>query len=444
MADKSAEDDGSAGKGGGAGTRDEAHPSARSQRGLDWLNFFVADVQTSFGPFVALYLTAEGWSQGRIGLALTVGTLVAIASQAPGGALVDEVRSKRLLLAASLVLIAVGALIFAFFPSFLFVMVAEVVHGSTGGVTKPALAAVGLGLVGHRALSRRLGRNHRYDSFGNALTAGLMGLLGHFVSKRATFLAAAALCAPALFALSRINGNEIDYARARQAAPGRDKKPKKARLRDLLKNHRLLIFAGCLALFQFANASVMPLTSERLASKDQHESELITAALVIVPQVVTALIAAWIARRADDWGRKPLLLLGFAALPARAVLFTFAPNPWYLLPIQSLGGLTAAVIGILTPLVIADVTRGTGRYNIAQGAVGIASGIGASLSTTASGYLVQMLGYTVGLYGLAAVGLAGVGLVWWQMPETRHEALPETAGQDSAGGPWIRPLHGSQ
>ena len=437
---------------GDASKRDGAHPSARSERGLDWLNFFVADVQTSFGPFVALYLAAHGWSQGRIGLAITVSSLAAIASQLPGGALVDEVRSKRVLVGASLVLIALGALIYAFFPTFLFVMVAEVMHGSTGGVTKPALAAIGLGLVGHRALSRRLGRNHRYDSFGNALTAALMGLLGHFVSKRATFLAAAALCAPALFALSRINGDEIDYARSRQAGSGRSQKPnekphekpKTARLLDLAKNHRLVIFAGCLVLFQLANASVMPLTSERLAQRDKHESELVTAALVIVPQVVTALIAAWIARRADDWGRKPMLLLGFGALPIRAALFTFVPNPWYLLPIQSLGGLTAAVVGILTPLVIADVTRGTGRYNIAQGAVGVASGIGASVSTLASGYIVQMLGYTIGLYGLAAVGLAGVGLVWWQLPETRHEALPETAGQDGAGGAWLRPLHGSR
>lgn len=416
---------------------DAAHPSKRSERGLDWLNFFIADVQTSFGPFVALYLTAQGWSQGRIGLALTVGSLTAIASQLPGGALVDAVHSKRLLIGASLVLIAIGALIFAFFPSFLFVMAAEIVHGSTGGVTKPALAAIGLGLVGHRALSGRLGRNHRYDSFGNALTAGLMGVLGHFVSKRATFLAAAALCAPAIFALSRINGGEIDYARSRQAVPMRGrpgrKKPKAARLLDLVKNRRLLIFAGCLVLFQFANASVMPLTSERLAQKHQHESELVTAALVIVPQVVTALIAAWVARRADNWGRKPMLLLGFGALPIRAALFTFVPNPWYLLPIQALGGLTAAVVGILTPLIIADVMRGTGRYNIAQGAVGVASGIGASASTLVSGYLVQMFGYTLGLYGLAAVGLAGVGLVWWQMPETRHEALQEADGQDGAG-----------
>jgi predicted MFS family arabinose efflux permease len=412
---------------GDASESDGARPSDRSERGLDWLNFFVADVQTSFGPFVALYLAAQGWPEGRVGLALAVGTLTAIVTQAPGGALVDEVRSKRLLLAASLVLIAVGALIFAFFPSFLFVIVAEIVHGSTGGVTQPALAAVALGLVGHRALSKRLGRNQRFDSFGNALTAGLMGLLGQFVSMRATFLAAAALCAPALFALSRINGDEIDYARSRAAVPGRDQERKAARLLDLAKNHRLLVFAACLVLFQFGDASVMPLTSERLAQHDKYESELVTAALVIVPQIVTALIAAWVARRADDWGRKPLLLLGFAALPIRAVLFTFVSNPWYLLPIQALGGLTSAVVGILTPLVVADIMRGTGRYNIAQGAVGVTSGIGAALSTAASGYLVQMLGYTVGLYGLAAVGLAGVGVVWWQMPETRHEALQGSA-----------------
>lgn len=275
-----------------------------------------------------------------------------------------------------------------------------------------------------------------------------MGGLGHFVSKRATFLAAAALCAPALFALSRINSKEIDYARSRQAdsprgRPGR-KKPKTARLLDLAKNRCLLIFAACLVLFQFANASVMPLTTERLARHDKHVSELVTAAFVIVPQVVTALIAGWIARHADTWGRKPLLLLGFGALPLRAALFTFVPNPWYLLPIQSLGGLTAAVVGILTPLVIADVTHGTGRYNLAQGAVGVASGVGASASTLVSGYVVEMLGYTIGLYGLAAVGLAGVGLVWWQLPETRHEALPDTAGQQGVGSAWLRPLHGSQ
>ncbi len=355
-------------------------PSERSLRGLDWLNFFVADVQTGFGPFVSVYLAANGWSQGTIGTVLTVGSLTGIASQLPGGALVDAVKRKRGLIAAALAMIAAGAAIFAFSSSFPFVLVAEVLHGATAGLVKPALAAIGLGLVGHGALSRRLGRNHRYDSFGNAATAALMGALGHFVSMTATFFAAVALCLPAGWALTRIRGEEIDYSRARLASDRRQPR-NTARLRELAKNHLLLIFGLCLVLFQFSNASVLPLATERLAQQHQHESELFTSALVIIPQVVTALLATWVGHRADVWGRKPLLLVGFGTLPVRAVLFSLAPSPWFLLPVQVLGGLTAAVIGVLTPLVIADLTRGTGRYNLAQGAVGTASGIGASLST---------------------------------------------------------------
>lgn len=397
---------------------DDVRPSRRSQRGLDWLNFFIADVQTGFGPFVAVYLSARSWSEGEIGLALTLGGLASVAAQVPGGALVDTVGSKRLLIGLAVAMIALGALIFAFWPSVMMIFIAETLHGCSSGVIKPALAAIGLGLVGHRALSGRLGRNHRYDAFGNAATAALMGVLGYFVSDRTTFLVGAALCIPAVWSLTRIRGSEIDYARARSA---RDRNaPRQAtRLREIARSHSLLVFVGSLVLFQFANASVMPLASERLGQQHGHESELVTSALIVVPQIVTALIAGWVARRADDWGRKPLLLAGFAVLPVRALLFAVAPGPWYLVAIQSLGGLTAAMIGIMTPLVIADVTRGSGRYNLAQGAAGTAAGIGASVSTVASGYVAQLFGYALAFSSLAAVGLGGLGLLYWWLPETQ-------------------------
>ena len=404
----------------GAEAEDRPRPSKASLHGLDWLNFFIADVQTSFGPFVSVYLAANGWSQGTIGTVLTVGSLTGIASQLPGGALVDAVERKRVLIACALLMIAAGALIFAFSSSFVPVVAAEVLHGSTAGLVKPALAAIGLGLVGHSALSGRLGRNHRFSSFGNAATAMLMGGLGHFIAMKATFFATAALCVPALFALGRIRGHEIDYARARSASDRREPR-KTARLHELWKNTRLLIFAGCLVLFQFANASILPLASERLAHQHTGVSELFTSALVVVPQVATALIATWVGHYADVWGRKPLLLAGFAVLPVRAVLFSLAPSPWYLVLVQVLAGLTAAVIGVLTPLVIADVTKGSGRYNLAQGAVGTASGIGASVSTIASGYFAQLLGDTAAFFGLAAVGLAGLLILWWFLPETHAE-----------------------
>ena len=288
---------------------------------------------------------------------LTVGSVCGIASQLPGGAIVDGVRSKRAVVAVALVMVAGGALLFYFSATFWFVLLAQLMHGLTAGLITPAKAAIGLGLVGHRGLSRRLGRNHRYDSFGNAGTAGAMGVLGHFVAKSASFLFAAFLCLPALWALFRIRGGEIDYARARNAKPGEtDKHP--ARYRDLLKNQQLLIFAGALVLFQIANASAIPLVTERLGQNDGGQSDLIVAGLVIVPQVITALIAPWMARRADAWGRKPLLLVAFAALVARVLLFTIAPGPLWLLPMQALSGIDAAVLGILSPV---DYRRRDGR-----------------------------------------------------------------------------------
>ncbi|MDI3308702.1 MAG: MFS transporter [Acetobacteraceae bacterium] len=409
-----------------AGGGGEAHPSRRSQSGLDWLNFFIADVQTGFGPFVAVYLATHSWSPGEIGLVLTIGSLTAMASQTPGGMLVDAVEAKRLLIGIAIGLIAAGALIIALWPSFYLVAVAEVLHGSTGGMIRPALASLGLGLVGHAALSGRLGRNHRYDSLGNGLTALLLGLVGHFMAKRTTFFAVAFLCLPAVWALTRIDGREIDYARARSARDqGRPREA--ARWRDLARNRGFLVFIGCLMLFQFANASLMPLASGRLGLQHAAGSELVTAGMVAVPQAVAALIALRVAALADSWGRRPLLLIGFAVLPVRAALFTLVPGPWYLVAIQSLDGITAAVIGVMTPLVIADLVRGTGRYNFAQGIAGTAVGIGAGLSTAISGYVAQGFGYMAGFLGLAAVGLAGLGLVWWQMPETRPEEVG-TAG----------------
>ncbi|HEX5327967.1 MAG TPA: MFS transporter, partial [Acetobacteraceae bacterium] len=318
----------------------------------------------------------------------------------------------------------------ALFPRYLPVLAGEAMHGVTGGAVRTAVAAIGLGLVGHRAYHTRVGRNHRYDSLGNAATAAGMGVLGRFVGAAAPFFAAAGLCVPAFLALGLIRGREIDYARAR-GSEGR-KEPKAARWRELARNRGLLVFAGCLFLFQFANASMLPLAGERLAAQNQHESEVIVAALVVVPQLVTALLAALIARKADEWGRKFLLVAAFGALLARTVLFSFAFNPWYLVGVQILGGLTAAVIGILTPLIVADLTARTGRYNFSLGAVGMIAGVGATVSTTAIGFLAERLGFTVGFLALAVVAALGLAAAWWQMPETVHVVRGQRAEAERA------------
>ncbi len=420
-ADQASPQDSTIGEGRWAARR--PNPSARSQRGFDWLNFFIADVETAFGPFVSVYLAQYGWTQGAIGTVLTVNSAVALATETPAGALVDWIRKKRLVIVVCLVLIALGSLLIGLIPRYVPVMLGEFMHGVTGGAVRTAVAAIGLGLVGHRAYHTRVGRNQRYDSFGNAATAAGMGLLGTYVSPGAPFYAAAALCIPAFLCLSMINGREIDYATARGAV-GR-KEPKAARWHELLRNKTLVIFAICLFLFQFADSSMVPLASERLAKDYKGQSEIVTAALVVVPQLVTALLAMWLARKADEWGRKPLLIAAFVALLIRTVLFGIAFSPWFLVGIQTLGGLTAAVVGIMIPLVVADATKGTGRYNFSLGAVSMIAGIGATISFAASGYIAQILGFGPAFLSLAIAAGVGLGVLWWLLPETVDAARAE-------------------
>jgi hypothetical protein len=176
--------------------------SKQSRRGLDWMNFFLADIQTGFGAFVAFYLADLGWEKQQVGLALSVGTAAGLIAHIPGGALVDAVPWKRALAALGITMIAASALIYALVPTFTLVFIAEVLHGVTGGIVTPAIAAISLGLVGRGAMSVRTGRNYRFDAAGNALTAGAMGLAGQYLAKSAIFFGAAALCVPALIARS--------------------------------------------------------------------------------------------------------------------------------------------------------------------------------------------------------------------------------------------------
>ena len=231
--------------------------SAQSRRGLDWMNFFLADVQTGFGTFVAFYLARLGWSERSVGIALTVGGLAGVISQIPGGALADAVHWKRGLSAIGIAAIGVAALILALEPGYFAVMFASLLQGATGGVVTPAIGAISLGLVGRRGMSVRTGRNYRFAAGGHALTAALMGLVGADFAVSSIFIAAAALCIPALIALALIRPQEIDYGRARNAAKGEHAKI--GRVVDLLKNDRLVLFTAALVLFQLADASMLPL-----------------------------------------------------------------------------------------------------------------------------------------------------------------------------------------
>jgi MFS family permease len=232
--------------------------------------------------------------------------------------------------------VIVSALILAFWPRLPFVFIGLVLQGVTGGFLGPAIAAISLGLVGHSALAERLGRNQRFASTGALVGAALMGITGYLLSYQSIFLIVVLLGLPLFLALARIRPADVHFGRSCGApAHHDDSQPPRSGRRILLKDFRLVIFATGLFLFQLANASVLPLAGEILVRKSQTHSSLVISALIIVPQIIVALMAPWVGRQAQDWGRRPLLLIGFAALPIRALGFALISDPLLLLAVQA-------------------------------------------------------------------------------------------------------------
>lgn len=357
--------------------------SSRSRRGLDWFVFFVADVQTGFGPFVAVYLTAQKWTQTDIGLILTVGGLIALFGQIPGGAILDAMRSPRLAAALSVLLIGVSALILALWPVFPAVLGSRILQAGASCILGPAIAALSLGLVRRTEIGERLGRNGSFASIGTGLAAAGMGACGYYISNQAVFFVTAAFVVPALIALLQINTRDIDPNRAHGSS--KTQPLTLAAVKSLLTNRTLAIFALCVLLFHLANAAMLPLVASMLTLQSSQSSAALIAVAMVVPQFVVAILSPTVGRKSQQWGRRPILLIGFSALVIRAILFAAVTPSELIVLVQVLDGISAAALGVLVPLSIADITRDSGRFNLTQGLVGCAMGIGASISTTLAG-----------------------------------------------------------
>jgi MFS family permease len=396
----------------------EHSPSRASLNGLHGINFFNAAMLAGFGPYVAVYLAEQKWTQENIGFVLTASSLAGLLALLPGGELLDKVRSKRGLAALGASMVAVTALAIGIWPDFPVVFTALVLHGTTGAFLGPAIAAISLGVVGHLALPEQLGRNQRFASAGSLIATGLMGLIGYLMTYQAMFLIAAALGLPLLVALAAIRPADIDFARSCGAAH-LDAPTQRARTTHVWKNPAVLTFAAGLFLFQLANAAMLPVVGAALVYEGESRSSLIVAALITLPQIVVALLAPWVGRQARRWGRRPLLLIGFGTLAIRALLFALTADPLLLVCLQLLDGISGAIVGVLTVLVTADLTHGTGRFNLAQGIIGTASGLGAALSTALFGFVAANFDWAATFLSMASVSVLAISIMWLFMPETR-------------------------
>ena len=384
------------------------------QYALDWHNFFVANVQTGFGPFIAVYLSSEAWTQGQIGTALSIGTIAGMVSQLPGGAVVDALHNKRLAALAACIAICFSATMLALWPEWLPVLAAEVLHGFASAMLPAAIAAMSLALVGRAALGERVGRNSRFAALGNGIAAAVMGAVGSYVSEVAVFYLTAALMIPGILALFWIPQRSVTERVPQQTGISGWREAMR-----LLLGWRVLVFAAIVTLFHFGNAAMLPLVAGEVTTSLGKQASLVIAACIVLPQLLVAYASPHVGRLADHWGRRPVIVLTFLAVPVRGVLLALFGGTKYLPFIQMLDGISAAGFGVMLPLVAADLSRGTERFTLCMGMLGLAGGLGATLSTSLAGNLADRYGNGTALWVLAAAGLSSVLLALVALPEMR-------------------------
>jgi len=340
----------------------------------------------------------------------------------PGGAIIDAAKSERLVAALAIATIGACALAYAAMPIFPVVVAAATLHAAASCVLGPAIAAISLGLVGPFAIGERLGRNARFASLGSGVAAAVMGTAGYLLSSRSVFLVTFLLVIPTLIALSRIREREVDIARCHGEMPPEAADRADTNLWHLIRQRPLIVFALSVLLLQLANAAMMPLIASAVTARSAQWATVLVAFCIVVPQGIVALLSPTVGRKAQLWGRRPLLLIGFGALIIRGLLFATVRDPYLLVAVQVFDGITAAVFAVMIPLIVADVAFGSGHFNLAQGIVGTATGIGASLSTALGGYVSDKFGNATAFIGLSGVAATGLLLILFVMPETRRTA----------------------
>jgi len=400
---------------------------------LDWVNFLLADVRGGLGAYVIVYLvTRAHWSQATVGAVLTVSGLTGITLHPAVGALIDNIRAKRALLIVATVVLSVCGLAVVWAPILPVVLAADVTMAVLGGVFAPVVAAMTVGLCHTDALPARLARNAVFDKSGNVFMAVVVGILGTIFSEAAPFFLLPVFAALTIVAVLAIPARAIDHDRARGLASedsGAAGGPEGWRM--LLRSRPLVVFATAAAILSFANAPLLQLVAQKLALDHPGYESGLTSAAIIITQLATIPMAL-LAARANLIGRRPLLIIAFAAVLLRGLLCATTDNPSWLLGIQLLDGVGAGMYDALLPLVLADMMRGTGRYSLARGVLGTIQGIGGSTGQGVAGFIVASFGYSAGFLALSAVALAALLLIVFAMPETKPS--PRDPEELASGG----------
>ncbi|SAK91331.1 major facilitator transporter [Caballeronia glebae] len=386
-----------------------------TQYALEALNFFMADVQAGIGPFLGVFLQAQGWHPDAIGTVMTLGGIAGMLATSPAGALVDATHHKRGIIVAAGVMATLASLVLWVSRSYWTVAASQILTAMTGAALGPAVAGVTLGIVRERGFDHQFGRNQVANHAGNVVGAALSGWLGWRYGFGAVFVLAGVFGAMTVVSTLLIRRDAIDHDSARGLAAASPTKHEHEHehasgFRVLLRCRPLLLLAAALAIFHLGNAAMLPLYGLAAVAAHKGDPSAFTAQTIVVAQLVmvaAAFFANRLIRRIGYWG---VILITFFALPMRGLIAAMFISAWGVWPVQALDGIGAGLQSVAVPALVVRLLQGTGRVNVGQGVVMTVQGAGAALSPALGGMLAQHFGYATAFAVLGAVSTGSLAL----------------------------------
>ena len=402
---------------------------------LDVVNFALAGAREGFGPFLGVFLQSRGFDPGATGLAMSIAGASGLIATTPLGALVDRTERKRLGLVLAVVGIAVGAVLIVATRSLWVIGAGQLLIGVADSSIAPLVAALTLGMVGQQVYGNRVARNEAFYHGGNAVNAALAGVLGALFGLAYVALAILVKSAMSVFAVLGIDARAIDHGSARGGkADGR------STLSALVGNHRLVLLAAVVLLFEVANGAMLPFLAQARAAAGSNPS--VTAGVMIVVSQVTmigaSLAAAPLARRRNY---AEVMTLSFVLVAIRCGMAYYAGSWTMVIAVQVMEGLSMGLGGVAIPALVVDLMGDTGRASAGLGAVMTAFGAGATFSPLLAGAVAQRFGFSASFLALGAVALVGT-LVWLVGQRLTRVNPPVELTRDDGRAPAVLPVEG--
>ena len=401
----------------------------RAKTSLDWLNFVLAGAREGFGPFIAVYLQAEGFNPATTGVVMALAGVGGLTCTTPIGAWVDHSKRKRELLMLAVAIIAIGAIAIILLKNIYLIGLAQLVIGVGDTALAPLLAALTLGIVAHAVFAERMSRNEAFNNAGNATRSALAAALGYFFGLQYVAVTIVASALATVLVVRGIPPAAIDDVVAR--AGEKDDQPT---WRALLRMRGLLLLAVTVMIYQASSSAMLPFLAEARTAAGSDPS-LTTGAMCVISRgfmVPAALLAPRVARRRGYSGVMSIVL---AMVIARATLAYFAHSWATVVLVEIIEGLSVGMALVAIPVLNAEVMAGTGRANAGLGLVLTTFGAGATLAPLVGGIIANRFGFGGAFIAYAII--ASLGLVTWIAG--RHLIRAESGLEQTAPVPPIDP-----